>query len=341
MGGGYLGFMRSRRARLWGFAFLLAALALTGCASTPQSALEPVGPVARIQFWLFEESLWIMLGIGIIVIAAVLFIIFRFHSGRPGEPSKVEGHTGLEIVWTVIPFILLGILAVPTVESAFYLAKPPADSHPLPITVVAHQYWWAFEYPEQGIVTANELHIPTNRVVDLALKSADVIHAFWVPRIAGKEDVIPGRVNHMWIEVNVPGRYPAQCAQFCGTGHAFMRFYVVAQPPAQFAAWVSALQHPDSKPHSALARRGMQLFALNCSSCHTIAGTPFRGNVGPNLTALSLRKTIAAGTLPNTPANLEKWIHDPQAVKPGALMPNLHLPSSDIQAIAAYLSGLK
>jgi len=340
-GGGRLGSRCSRRARSWGAALLLAALALTGCGTTPQSALAPVGPVARIQYWLFQETLWIMVGVGVVVIAAVIYIIFRFHAGRPGEPSKVHGHTGLEILWTVIPFILVGIIAVPTVETAFYLAKPPPHSDPLPITVVAHQYWWAFEYPKQGIVTANELVIPTGRVVELTLKTADVIHAFWVPRIAGKEDLIPGRTNTMWIEADEPGRYPGQCAQFCGTGHAFMHFSVVAEPAAKFAQWVEALKHPDSKPHSALAKEGMQLFALNCSSCHTIAGTPFHGNVGPNLTALSLRKTIAAGVLTNTPANLARWIHDPQAVKPGALMPNLHLPESEIRAIVAYLSGLK
>jgi cytochrome c oxidase subunit 2 len=333
--------MRSRRARLWGTILFLAALSLTGCASTPQSALEPVGPVAKIQLWLMEESLWVMSFVFAVVIAGTIYVVIRFHAGRPGEPSKVEGNSRLELIWTIIPFILLFILAVPTVETAFYLGKPPAHSDPLQVTVVGHQYWWAFEYPQQGIVTADELYIPTNRVVELSLKSADVIHAFWVPRIAGKEDVIPGRVNHLWIEANVPGRYPGQCANFCGTGHAYMRFYVVAEPPAAFNHWVYLMHHPNSTPRTALAKRGMQLFALNCQSCHTIAGTPFHGTIGPNLTNLMLRKSVASAWLPNTPANLAKWISNPPAVIPGSLMPDLHLPPDEVKAIVAYLTELR
>jgi cytochrome c oxidase subunit 2 len=333
--------VRWRHRRLWWIGVALAALSLTGCAPTPQSALQPVGPVARIQLYLLQESLWIMLGVAAVVLGWVVYVMVRFREGTPGEPSRITGNHKLELVWTIIPFILLGILAVPTVETGFYLEKPPAHTDPLVVKVIGHQYWWTFTYPSLGITTANELHIPTGRPIQFQLVTDDVIHAFWVPPLGGKTDLIPGRTNTMWLEADKPGRYPGQCANFCGVSHANMHFYVVAEPPAQFDAWANELKHPDSQPHSTLAEKGMKLFALYCSSCHTIAGTPFQGHVGPNLTALSLRQTIAAGVLTNTPANLALWIHDPQAVKPGALMPNLHLSWSDVHALAAYLSGLK
>jgi cytochrome c oxidase subunit 2 len=339
-------FRRGKRVALWIPAGLVGAMALSGCGflQGPQSILDPAGPVAQAQLGLVESSFWIMVEIFLVVAAVLVVALIRFRA-RPGQtelPPQVHGDNRLEFLWTIVPALLLALLAVGTVKQSFADTASPLTKNALQVQVIGHQFWWAFQYPQQGIVTANELHIPIDTKVVLALSSADVMHAFWVPRLGGKTDLVPGKVNYMWFEATQPGIYHGQCAEFCGTGHADMRIIVDAQTPAQFNAWVATMQHPQSTPTTPLAAEGEKLFGtVGCSTCHTIGGTPFVGQVGPNLTDLTGRLMIAGNILPNTPANLALWLHDPQAVKPGALMPNLNLKPAEIRALVAFLESLK
>jgi cytochrome c oxidase subunit 2 len=231
------------------------------------------------------------------------------------------------------------------------------------VLVKGHQWWWEFQYTDLGVTTANELHIPVNIQVNLQLESNDVIHSFWVPHLAGKTDVIPGRQNHLWLQADEPGTYQGQCAEFCGIEHALMRLQVVAESQSDFNTWVqgqraipSLAATPTPGPGAAgtpgaqgtpsadasLVAQGAQLFATGaCITCHTLRGTPAQATVGPDLTHFASRKTLAANTLTNTPANLAKWLHNPQAIKPGNDMPNLNLSDSDVDALVAYLESLK
>lgn len=319
------------------------ALALTGCAATPQSALNPDGTQAVHQLGLVTLSLWIMGGVAAVVAGVLLYVVIRYRE-RKGDnelPPQTHGNRRLEVVWTIIPILLIAIIAVPTVEQTYVEGKTPAAATSLPVTVVGHQFWWEFDYPSLGLKTADELHIPVGEKIRLSLLSQDVMHAFWVPRLSGKTDVIPGRDNPMWIEASKPGIYTGQCAQYCGVGHAEMKFVVVAQTRSAYNHWVQSMKHPVIKPQTALAKQGMTLFAqVGCSACHAIDGTSFTGNVGPNLTGYGSRLLTAGGDLKNTPANLATWLRNPPAVVPGSLMPDLHLSGAQIKALSAYLRGL-
>lgn len=324
----------------------LALIGLSGCGflAGPQSVMQPAGPVAQGQLQLIDSSFWIMMEIFAVVAVVLVLAIVKFRE-RPGHtelPPQVEGDNRLELLWTIVPALLLAVMAVGTVQKSFAYAGNPTAKHALVVNVTGHQFWWAFQYPSYNVSTANELHIPVGTKVELALTSSDVLHSFWIPRLGGKEDLVPGKYNYMWIEASKPGIYHGQCAEFCGTGHANMRLIVDAQTPQAFALWMQGMEHPVSTPTTALAKQGMLDFGkVGCSGCHTIGGTSFAGVVGPNLTDLTGRMMIAANIIPNTPANLFRWIQNPQAVKPGALMPNLHLPASEIKAIVAYLDSLK
>jgi cytochrome c oxidase subunit 2 len=333
--------------RRWLPAALLLTLGLSGCGflAGPQSMMSPAGPVAAGQLKLIDSSLLVMIEIFIVVAAVLVIAIIRFRA-RPGDdelPAQVEGNNRLEVLWTIVPAILLAILAVGTVSQSFADSASPATKNAMMVDVTGHQFWFAYTYPSYGnLVTANELHIPVGTKIVLALTSADVMHSYWVPRLAGKTDLIPGKTTYMWFEASKPGIYRGQCAELCGAGHADMRILVDAQTPQQFSAWLATMQHPVSVPKSGLALQGYKLFGqVGCSSCHTINGTSYAGLVGPNLTDLTGRPMIAGNMLPNTPANLARWISDPPGVKPGALMPKLPLTKSDIKALVAYLRSLK
>lgn len=327
-------------------ALALAAGALTAaCAAHPESVLAPAGPVARSEYGLITQSLLIMIAVAIAVFGPLVYILVRYRErrGEGRQPPQVEGNHTLEVVWTAVPFALLIILAVPTIRDTFTVAAAPAGSDPLQVTVVGHQWWWEFDYPAYGIVTADEMHIPAGRTVAITLRSADVIHNFWVPALAGKQDTIPGQDVGMWLEADRPGTYPGECAEFCGLSHSRMRFDVVAQSAQDFSAWVSGMQHPQGTPQTTLAAQGQALFQqLSCGSCHAIAGTPFQGKVGPNLTGLGNRGVVVAGALANNPTDLGQWLHDPQAIIAGTVMPSFpNLTADQTQALAAYLEGLK
>lgn len=353
-----------RRLFTLGLVVLSALLAVTPqqALAGPQNWLYPGGPVAEMQLSLFLLTTYIMIFVFVVVSGLLIYAIAKFRDksasgvavgGAAAEtaagkeedlPPQFEGDPRLEIVLTIIPFILLVIMAIPTVNLNFALAAEP-EGDPLNVRVIGHQWWWEFEYTDLGIVTGNELRIPVGRPVVLNIETADVIHKFWVPRLAGKLDAIPGRVNTKWIQADEPGVYWGQCAEMCGTHHANMRMRVVALPENEFEQWVANYGRgivADTPEQLAAAERGRQIFETRaCFACHTIEGTSAVGKVGPNLTDFGLRYTIGAGMMDNTPENLARWISDTQGVKPGSQMPTISLSQSEVADLVAYLHSLK
>lgn len=292
-------------------------------------------------------ALAIVGGIFVVVESMLTYAVIKFRKKKTDpdhEPPQVYGSLRIELAWTVVPILIVLVLFLTTARIIFAVQ----DMHPTPgdlqVTVVAHQFWWEFRYPKQGIVTANELHVPvsTKQHPDptfLTLLSADVDHSFWVPELAGKTDLIPNHPNHTWINPNKPGVYYGQCAQFCGPGHANMLLRVYVDTRAQFAAWVKNEQRPAVDDPSVAA--GRHVFETHaCANCHTITGTNAHGTYGPDLTHLMSRATIGAGVAANTPANLRAWIKDPDALKPGAHMPAMQLSDKQIDEVVAYLTTL-
>jgi cytochrome c oxidase subunit II len=285
----------------------------------------------------------------LIVAGLLLYSLIRYRSrptDPPREPAQIYGSNQIELSWTVIPILIVVMLFLSTTRIILdteSIAKPPSA---VDVTVIGHQFWWEYRYPKLGVVTANELHIPISNPSKptptyLEMSSADTDHSFWVPRLAGKMDLIPNRINTMWIDPAQPGLYLGQCAQYCGVQHAKMLLRVYAQSPEDFAAWVKQQQRPADQNLTGTAAEGQIVFMHNaCINCHTVAGTVATGRFGPDLTHLASRDTIASGPIQNTPANLRKWIDDPNSIKPGALMPSMHLNDHDLDAIGAYLATL-
>jgi cytochrome c oxidase subunit 2 len=241
----------------------------------------------------------------------------------------------------VVPVVVLAVLWVLTLSDMSALSHP-RRSAAMKVQVVGHQWWWEVRYPQQGFVTANDIHIPVGRPVEVELTTDDVIHSFWVPQLTGKTDLISGRTNRMWIQADRPGVYRGQCAEYCGLQHANMIFYVVADAPATFREWVSREGQAAATPTSSEAVRGRDVFLSSaCVGCHTIRGTDARGKVGPDLTHIGSRISIGAGALSNTPSKLAIWISDSQSVKPGNLMPPIPLSPSDLKAVVAFLDALR
>jgi cytochrome c oxidase subunit 2 len=287
--------------------------------------------------------LGICLAIFVVVTILIAVTVIRFRQ-RPGddgrEPPQVYGSNQLELAWTVVPVIIVFVLSLVTVRTILALQIVERPSGWLPITAVGHQWWWEFEYPEQGFTTANELHVPTGRATFLALRSADVIHSFWVPQLAGKTDVIPNRENHMWIEPEEPGLYVGQCAEYCGTQHANMLLRVYVHTPEDFERWARAEALDAAEDPSVAVGRHVFL-STACINCHTVRGTVANGRFGPDLTHLMSRETLGAGVAPNDPKHLEEWILDPAHLKPGALMPAMGLDEQAVDHVVAYLSSLE
>jgi len=322
------------------------ALAIAGCADTdrPMTTLAPKSDLAQwIQSLFIEVTLWDALVFAIVVTAFVLALfVFSTRVGEAAPASTASSDLGLEIAWTLGPVLILLMISVPTIRTIFRSqpAVPPAGA--LEIKVVAHQWWWEFDYPD-GAKTGNELHIPVNRPIRLSLESADIIHSFWVPQLGGKRDVVPGQINELTFGATVVGMYPGQCAEFCGLSHANMRFRTFVDSPDDFAKWDRA-QLAGAVPTPAsdqLASDGAEVFADSpCTTCHMIQGVS-KGYIGPDLTHFGSRTTLAAGVLQNTPANVAQWIENPQEIKPGANMPALLLPGPKLNALVAYLESLK
>jgi cytochrome c oxidase subunit 2 len=316
-----------------------------------QDALAPMGPQSsRIAalFWGFSA---VALVVFVLVAGFLLVAVARRRSPLLETPEAqldstthrklsrvVGGFTGATLV------IVLGLLVASAMTGA-RLSRLNA-THAVTLRVLAHQWWWEFQYtsadPGGQVVTANELHIPTGRPVVLQLGSTDVIHSFWVPALHGKTDLIPSRENTIKIQADTPGVYRGQCAEYCGYQHAHMAFWVVAEPEAQFAAWLEAQSRPAIVPADAAAKKGRDVFLSRpCVLCHTIHGTDARGIAGPDLTHVAGRTTLGAATIPNSKGHLAGWIVDSQSVKPGNNMPPLNLDPNELQALLAYLETLK
>jgi cytochrome c oxidase subunit 2 len=289
-------------------------------------------------------------GIFLVVGGLLLYALLRYRH-RPNdvnaaqEPAQIYGSNQIELSWTVIPILIVVMLFLATARVILATEDAPKPVSALDVTVIGHQFWWEYRYPKLGIVTANELHIPVSDPMHptptyLTMSSADTDHSFWVPRLAGKTDLIPNQVNTMWIDPNNPGLYLGQCAQYCGVQHAKMLIRIYADSPADFAAWVAHQQELAVENPS--AAEGREIFQHNaCISCHAVAGTVATGRFGPDLTHIASRDTIASGSVPNTAANLRAFVDNPASFKPGALMPPMHLNDHDLNAVTAYLMSLK
>ncbi|HKW39728.1 MAG TPA: cytochrome c oxidase subunit II [Gemmatimonadales bacterium] len=322
-----------------------AALLLVGCAGPfPQSTLQPRSDFARATDVLFTEILWWAAVVFVLVelVLVVTLVRFRHREGRPA-PTPTHGHTIMEIAWTLAPAVILVFVAVPTVRTIFSTAgDAPADA--LKVEVIGHQWWWEYRYPELGIVTADEMHLPVGKPVQVAITSADVIHSFWAPALGGKRDAIPGRVNRIAFRADSVGDYSGQCAEFCGASHANMRLQVVVESQPAFQAWADAQKAAAAAPaKGSLAEQGRAVYGRSaCIGCHTIQGVS-PGIIGPNLTHVGSRTTLAGGIFPNDSAHLASWIADAPALKPGSIMTRMKPPLSDadIAALVAYLESLK
>lgn len=324
-----------------------AGIGLAGCrVDYPASVLDPAGPAARMELDLLRLSLYVVGAVSIAVFLALAYVLVRFRA-RPGDDAEGDdnpGITWLELTWTIVPALLLVILAVPSLTDTFHLARVPAGA--MKMTVIGHQFWWEFRYDQLGIVTANEPHIPAGRPLDLRVTSADVIHQFWVPRLGAKMDAAPGRRNFLWMQSDRPGVIPGLCTQLCGASHSLMLMTVYADSAKDFGAWAQAMKKPFVAPAAGTeAAAGMAVFAAKCATCHAIGGTNYKGVIGPNLTGLMLRRTIGAGLLKNTPENLRRWVTDASVFKPGVKMPSarnrLGLNDAQIRAVVAFLETLR
>jgi cytochrome c oxidase subunit II len=321
----------------------LLALSLTGCLDESPMSTAVIEGEANSRIWSVYNILWI--GAAFVFVLVEGLLVFAIIRGRKatrlvhGRPVPVHGNTRLEVLWTVIPAIVIVAIGIPTLTVLRDLSTTPEREDVLRVDVIGHQFFFEFRYPDLELNTSNTLHIPAGTVVDINLQSADVIHSFWVPRLAGKTDNVPGRTNHMWLTADNPGTYDGQCAEFCGLGHALMKFQVVAHTPEEFDAWVEEQRAPASGAGDPAV--GEQIVTTGpCAACHTVEGTAARGTVGPPLDGFASRPQIA-GVVENTPENLTAWLEDPQAVKPGTLMPDTGLSATDIAHVVAYLETLE
>jgi cytochrome c oxidase subunit 2 len=294
--------------------------------------------------------MWGLIGISLAVVAIITVLVLwgvlaRRVSSLGPLPEARRGDAGLAWIWSGLTVTTIA-LVFSLVWTVVVLAKinSPPTAPALAIEVTGHQWWWEARYapdnPSATFVTANELHIPVGAPVLLRLKSADVIHSFWVPSLMGKTDTIPGRTNITWLQAERPGIYRGQCTEYCGRQHAGMAVSVVAQRASDFGAWLASQQAP-AAPASASVAQGAALFNAHCGACHTVRGSEAAGAVGPDLTHLMTRATLASGLMPNTPGGLAGWVANPQAIKPGARMPAAGLSGPQLNAVVAYLESLK
>ncbi|MGY2894056.1 cytochrome c oxidase subunit II [Deinococcus sp. UYEF24] len=302
--------------------------------------MSPASPMAAPITTLMWVTLSLGLGVFLLVTVAVFYFVRRYrHRGAQGEPPQVFGNAPEELIWLGAATLVLILIFALSVRVAAQ-SSPSTDEGTPELTVTARQWFWQASYPG-GAVSANEIHIPTGRRVLLALESGDVIHDFWAYRLGRKLDVIPGQHNRLWIQASVPGVYQGACAEYCGTQHAWMRFVVVAQTPAEYQAWLTRTAQPAAAP-TIDTKSGAQLYArLGCPVCHAVAPASGVGKVGPDLTHFGARRLIAGGVLSNTPEHLTRWLNDPDKVKPGTRMPRYPLTGQEIADLTRYLEGLK
>ena len=331
--------------------FYTAAAAWANPAAQPLSptnifapASTPADAISRLSYMVLTVTGVIFLTVFSLLLCAVVKFRAKASSG-PGEPAQVYGSTQVELAWTVIPVLIVVVLLLATVRAIGSIQNAIEPPGAVEVSVIGHQYWWEYRYAHSNVVTANELHVPVSDPAHptptvLKLLSADTDHSFWVPRLAGKTDLIPNHPNSTWIDPHETGLYLGQCAQYCGVQHAKMLLRVYVQTRDQFDRWLENQSRP--AVDSAGVIEGRRTFeSTACVNCHTVRGTPAAGKVGPDLTHLMSRDTIGAGAVLNTPANLRRWIQDPSVFKPGCLMPSMGLSDSELDAITAYMETLR
>jgi cytochrome c oxidase subunit 2 len=329
------------RMRLWVAllvgAAVAAAVVLAGCESP--SILRSEGSAANeirtLAMWVFG-----ILSVVLITVWGILVYVVITGRHRPAErASQTRGNMRIEIVWTAIPAVIVTVLFVLTVVYTENINLPDPGAQ---FVAIGRQWWWDFQFPDQGFKTPNEVYVPVGRQAEIEVLSADVIHSFWVPQMGGKVDMIPGHYNHIHFVPLSTGSYLGECAEFCGAEHGKMRFQFVVVTPKEYSAWIANQEKPAREPTSSQAVAGKQVISsVGCGSCHAIRGTPLKGTFGPDLTHFGSRGGIGAYTLTNTPENLLRWIQDPQGVKPQCKMPNVPLPLEQQRQLVAYLEELK
>jgi cytochrome c oxidase subunit II len=317
-------------------------------ALSPTNIFSPDSTPAHSIFRLSIFGLEVEGAIFVVVFSLLAYAVIKFRQRKGDddvEPPQVYGSNQMELAWTVLPVLIVVVLFLSTAQVIHRVqdAKRPADA--IDVTVTAHQFWWEYRYPQYDFVASNELHVPVSNPQNptptyLTLLSGDVDHSFWVPRLAGKTDLIPNHPNSTWIDPQDTGIFLGQCAQYCGTQHAKMLLRVYVQSREDFDRWVHEQQQPAVSDPSVAAGRTMFQAKL-CFICHTIRGTPAAGKVGPDLTHLMSRDTIGSGSVANTPENLRQWIRNPGTFKPGSLMPPQDLTDQELDQIAAYLETLR
>jgi cytochrome c oxidase subunit II len=331
--------------------FLLAATLCFGDPASPAQIPSIFRPQSTPADSILRLSLLVLTVTGsifVVVFSLIAYSIAKYRrrgSDDGREPPQVYGSNQVELAWTVIPVLIVLVLFLATARVIHSIQDAPKPPGAIEVIAIGHQFWWEFRYPALGVVTANELHVPVSNPLHptptfITLTSADTDHSFWVPRLAGKTDLIPNRVNHIWIDPHDTGLYLGQCAQYCGTQHAKMLLRVYVDSPEQFDRWVQEEKRPSVVSGS--AEQGRQVFETTaCVNCHAISGTVADGRFGPDLTHLMSRDTIASGAAPNTPELLKLWIRNPDAIKPGSLMPAMQLSEKDLDALTAYLETLR
>src|SRR6202790_4968390 len=316
--------------------------------ASPTNIFAPVSTPAKSIFGLSMFVLAVTAAIFVVVFTLLAYSVVKFRKradddGR--EPPQVYGSNQVEIAWTVIPVLVVLTLLVATARVIADVQNAARPDNAIEVTAIGHQFWWEFRYPALGVATANELHVPVSdgnhpTPTFIKLLSADTDHSFWVPRLAGKTDLIPNHPNNMWIDPHEAGVYLGQCAQYCGTQHAKMLLRVYVEPRDEFDRWIQLQRQPASTTD--VFSEGQRVFQTTaCISCHAVAGTVANGRFGPDLTHLMSRETIAAGAALNTPENLRLWLQKPDAIKPGSLMPAMELTDHELDAVTAYLETLR
>jgi cytochrome c oxidase subunit 2 len=331
------------------FGTAVAALAQPASGSwSPTNIFAPDSTPADTIFGLSIFVLAVTGAIFGVVFTLLAYAVLKFRK-RAGdddhEPAQIYGSTQVEVAWTVIPVLIVVVLFLATARVIASVQNAARPRGAIEVTVIGHQFWWEYRYPDLKVVTANELHIPVSDPARptptfLTLLSADTDHSFWVPRLAGKTDLIPNHPNSMWVDPHESGLFLGQCSQYCGVQHALMLLRVYVQPRDEFDRWITQQSQPASA--SETASPGQRIFETTaCVNCHTVAGTAAKGRFGPDLTHLMSRDTIASGAVANSADNLRRWIRDPAAIKPGCLMPAMGLSDPDLDAVIAYMETLR
>jgi cytochrome c oxidase subunit II len=337
------------RTEFYSVAFLFCCMA-TAAAADPSST-NVFAPHSTPAKSILHLSIFVMIITGMIFVVVCTLLVYSISKFRArsatanSEPAQVYGSTQIELAWTVIPVLIVVVLFIATARVVHAIQDAPMPASAVEVTVIGHQFWWEYRYPQLGVVTANELHIPVSDPAHptptfLQLLSADTDHSFWIPELAGKTDLVPNHPNRMWMDPEHTGTFIGQCAQYCGTQHAKMLLRVSVDTPEEFAEWVREQQRPAVAGER--VSDGKRVFETTaCINCHSVNGTVANGRFGPDLTHLMSRSTIAAGAALNTPENLRLWIQNPDAIKRGSLMPAMQLSESDLDALMGYLETLR